>query len=357
MKSPNFRDKIFSNRKRLFWLGHSLFWIMVTLETTIVFPNSVESFKAFLLLLIIGLEGYLITYFLRIIYKKYLWHRFKILALVVLAFIYSLIGGMLWAYITILINSIFTGESIITPLFILVQLISFNYTTIFLWSCLYLGYKIWEEWNNQKLQLEKERALLRTSQLEALKYQLNPHFLFNTLNSARTLVRVDPPLAQEMLTQISEFLRYSLSEGKKNSVPLAREAEAINTYLDIEKIRFKDNLMIEYQMDPRAENFEIPVFLILPLVENAIKHGMKTTTIPLKILLKAEIVDGYLQIEVANTGKWIESPVNEMDNNTGTGLQNVRKRLENSYPGNYHFEIIKEENLIRVVMKLKMNSR
>ncbi|MFH1043354.1 MAG: histidine kinase [bacterium] len=226
------------------------------------------------------------------------------------------------------------------------------------WSVIYLGIKIYEELVIQKQNTQRAIMLAQSAQLEMLRYQINPHFLFNSLNSARTLVQVDPPLAQEMLTLISEFLRYSLSEGSKTTVRLIKEMEAINAYLDIEKIRFKDNLMIDYIIEPQTENLEIPVFLILPLVENAIKHGMKTTTLPLKITVKTKLIDGYLQIDVINSGKWIEPLTGNLETNlgTGTGLKNVQKRLDHSYAGNYNFEIIKEDKLIFVVIKLKISN-
>jgi len=352
MKFPNIGEKIFSKRKRLFWLGHSLFWIMVIIETMIVFPNSVESFKAFLLLIIIGLEGYLITYFLRLLYKKYLWHKFKILILVVLAFIYSFIAGMLWSYITILISSRFTGESIKIPLFILIQLVSFNYTTVFLWSCLYLGYKIWEEWNNQKYQLERERALLRTSQLEMLKYQLNPHFLFNTLSSLRGLITVDPGKAKEMVTHISEFLRYSLLEGKNNEVQLIKEIEIIKQYLNIEQVRYNEDLIVEFDISPETKDIMIPIFLIHPLVENAVKHGMQTSSLPLKVFISSTIINHNLLLEIKNSGKWIDKHQKLNTNGIGIGLQNIQKRLEHSFPGNHSFEITKDPEFVKVVIKI-----
>jgi two-component system, LytTR family, sensor kinase len=230
-----------------------------------------------------------------------------------------------------------------------------NYGYLFcVWSAIYLGLKNYGEFILQKQNADRAESLAQNAQLEMLRYQINPHFLFNTLNSARTLVQVDPPQAEEMLTQISEFLRYSLSEGKKNSVPLAKELGAIKAYLDIEKIRFNNNLIVEYNVDPKAEMYDIPVFLILPLIENAIKHGMKTTSLPLKIYVNAKPVGSFLQIDIINTGKWIETTDFSTDANTGTGLQNVRRRLESSFKDNFEFNIIKENDLIHAMMKIRM---
>lgn len=225
----------------------------------------------------------------------------------------------------------------------------------FVWSILYFGFKIYEQLIFQRQNALRAEILAQSAQLETLRYQINPHFLFNTLNSARTLVQINPSVAQKMLTQISEFLRYSLSESKKSVVPLEKEIEAIGTYLDIEKIRFNENLIVDFRIDDNVKNIEIPVFLILPLVENAIKHGMKTTILPLKISVMAKKEDRYLCIEIVNSGKWIDNKESNTKCNTGTGLKNVEKRLENSYPGCYHFHIKKEEEFVHVILKIKIN--
>ncbi|RPI64877.1 MAG: hypothetical protein EHM44_02370 [Ignavibacteriales bacterium] len=342
-----------SNRKYFFWYGHSLYWIAVLIQKIPLNLDLFESFELFLSLVSAVFMGFFITCILRFVYKKYSWYRFKLYYLVIIIFICNILITLIWLYAVMITDHLLTGYPLDMTYYSILRWTTNNYLIMFLWSCLYLGYKIWEESNNQKFQLEHERSLLKTAQLEMLRYQINPHFLFNTLNSARALVLVDPPQAREMLTQISEFLRYSLSEGKKSTIPLEKEMEAINNYLDIEKIRYKEKLIVEYNIDPKAKDFDIPVFLILPIVENAIKHGMKTTTLPLRIKLNAEVVNDFIQIDVVNSGSWI-GDIKIDNNSTGTGLKNVQKRLENMYPDNFHFEIIKEDSFTHVVMKIKI---
>ncbi|MFA7420408.1 MAG: histidine kinase [Melioribacteraceae bacterium] len=295
---------------------------------------------------------YTISYLFRYIYKKYQIHHLPFFPMSLIILPISFLGGALWIAFSYFLVFCFYGTIFIQNIFRdLIQPIFYDSYALVTWSVVYIGYKFYQEFIVQKQNAERAIILAQSTQLEMLRYQINPHFLFNTLNSARALVLADPPLAREMLTQISEFLRYSLSEGKNSTVPLVREMEAINNYLEIEKIRYKDNLIVEYQIDPIAEDFNIPVFLILPLVENAIKHGMKSTTLPLKINLNAKVIEDYLQIDVVNTGKWNENIAKDL--NTGTGLNNVKKRLENSYGNNFHFEILKNDDFIHVVMKIK----
>jgi len=189
-----------------------------------------------------------------------------------------------------------------------------------------------------------------------LRYQLNPHFLFNTLSSLRALIRrKDNDIAEEMVTKISEFLKYSLLEGEDSKVPLSREIKTINHYFDIEKVRFGNQLIIEYNIDPQTENFLIPVFLIHPLIENAVKHGMKTSPSPLKISLTTKMKDKNLWIEITNSGKWIER--DPVDDTARTGLQNTQKRLILAYPKDHMIEIVKNEDsvCIRIIIHTNTN--
>jgi len=351
--NTGFIAKVFANRKNYFLYGNTLFWVAILIESVVINPDTLVSFFDFTRALYPAISGFFTTALLRIVFKKFKVHTYTLVPLTIVAFLYSISAALLWTYTFYVMGYIYGGELIRVTLYEMAHHFEINYIAIALWSCLYLGYKIWEESNNQKFQLEHERSLLKTAQLEMLRYQINPHFLFNTLNSARALVLIDPTLARNMLTQISEFLRYSLSEGKKSTIPLEKEMEAINNYLDIEKIRYKEKLIVEYNIDPKAKDFDIPVFLILPIVENAIKHGMKTTTLPLRIKLNAEVVNDFIQIDVVNSGSWI-GDIKIDNNSTGTGLKNVQKRLENMYPDNFHFEIIKEDSFTHVVMKIKI---
>jgi len=206
------------------------------------------------------------------------------------------------------------------------------------------------EWVSQKEKTDNALALAHNAQYEMLRYQLNPHFLFNTLSSLRALISEDNLKAKEIITKISEFLRYTLIENDNNEVPLLNEIEVIKNYLDLEKVRFEDELLVEFNIDPAAETCPIPIFLIHPLVENAIKHGMQTCPIPLKITISAKMIDNILSVSVINTGTWIERRVK---NSTGKGLENIKKRLEIFSPTHHYFEVIKNAETVEVKLSLK----
>ena len=181
-----------------------------------------------------------------------------------------------------------------------------------------------------------------------LRYQLNPHFLFNALNSIRALVDEDEGRAREMVTELSEFLRYSLHSKSFADVPLKEEIEAIRYYFSIQKKRYEDKLDVSYAISTQAEEYSVLSFLIHPLVENAVKYGMQTSQMPLKITLHADVEEKDLKLEICNTGKWVEPAVDQEHNahGTGTGLENVRQRLDNAFPNRYDFKICEEEGKV-----------
>ena len=353
MNSVKTVDNIFSNRKRLFWIGNSLYWGIEWVANCIVYPQNIESYISILILTLVTLEGSAITAILRLIYKKkILWLRYSLTRLLLLLLLYSFIASLVWDFAFIITSHTIRGNPISFNLLNLLQTIYISYFSIFLWSSLYLGYKIWEESNNQKFQLEHERVLLKTTQLEMLKYQVNPHFLFNTLSSLRGLITADPIKAKDMVTHISEFLRYSLLEGKNNEVQLSKEIEIIKQYLNIEQVRYNEDLVVEFDISPETNDFAVPIFLIHPLVENAVKHGMQTSQLPLNVSIHSEIKDHILLVEVKNSGKWIDNDKKVITNNTGIGLQNIRKRLEHSFPGRYNFEIIKDSKFVKAIISI-----
>ena len=214
------------------------------------------------------------------------------------------------------------------------------------WSALYLGIKFWQEWTIQKERTEKANALAQAAQLQMLRYRMNPHFLFNALNSIQALISENKLSAKRMVTELSEYLRYSLVNRNHKSVPLKEEMESVRHYFNIHKMRYENKLDVSFDIDPAVEEFPMVSYLIHPLVENAVKHGMRTSPMPLKIYITAKDQQGSLCIIVRNSGTWIETPETKKDTVIPTGLDNVRQRLIESYPKRHHFEIFEKERFV-----------
>ncbi len=224
------------------------------------------------------------------------------------------------------------------------------------WSALYLGIKHWQE-----LQAERERALqaladAKGAQLQLLRYQLQPHFLFNALNSLRALIGEDSGKARQMVTELSGFLRYSLLPASLTDVALGDEIESLRQYLAIEQIRFERSLEVSFHVEPGAELVRVPGLLLHPLAENALKYGSRTSPSPLRVRVSARSSGDGAAIEIANTGRWYagngEDPAGNGDESTGLGLANVRQRLEHLYPGRARLEMSEADGWVRARIEI-----
>lgn len=206
--------------------------------------------------------------------------------------------------------------------------------------------------NNYKFIIREEetKKLKAEAELKLLRFQINPHFLFNTLISIQGLMYHNTRLADRVLTELSEFLRYSLRYNQLLYVPLEEEIEIIEKFLTIQKIRFGDKVRFHFSIAPETKKIEVLCFFLQPLVENAIKHGMKTSDDGVKINIKSEKKESWLKLKIINTGKY-EPDINRV---MGTGLTNVRERLESAYPDKHEFKIFQKEDEVHVIINLKI---
>lgn len=180
----------------------------------------------------------------------------------------------------------------------------------------------------EKIKKEGEyKALIREAELQALKSQINPHFLFNSLNSISSLTVSNPEKAQEMVINLSSFMRYSLMHNEKEMVSFSRELENIKLYLSIEKVRFGKKLNAEFEIDPHCPEAQIPNMILQPLYENAIKYGVYETTEQVTIKTTCTCDGNVLRISIVND--YDASSVKRKGE--GIGLRNIRKRMEIIY--------------------------
>jgi len=185
------------------------------------------------------------------------------------------------------------------------------------------------------LQLESQLA---RAELQALKMQLHPHFLFNTLHSISALQFEDIDAAQTMTARLGDFLRLTLDNAGTQVVSLKREIEFLKCYLDIERVRFGKRLTTEFEIEPTALEIQVPNLILQPLVENAIKHGISKQVKAGLIRVSAKIQNGKLRLEVADNGCGLASNGNGFPKQ-GLGLENIRERLQQFYGSNHSFEL------------------
>lgn len=186
-----------------------------------------------------------------------------------------------------------------------------------------------------ELQKAKIKQQLSDVQVSVLKYQLHPHFFFNTLNSISSLIDIDPKLAQNTLADFSDLLRDILFLKDSNVTPLSVEMEILKRYIDIMQIRFSDHLKISINIDEHLENALIPSLILQPIIENNIKHGYSYEVTSLEIQLSIYKKEDMLVMEVENNG----APLNNAELIQGTGLKNTEERLKTLYDDRYVFSV------------------
>ncbi len=193
----------------------------------------------------------------------------------------------------------------------------------------------------ERLKRMETEALFRDSQLRMLKYQLNPHFLFNALNSVTSMVQKNQgSRAMEMLGRIGDFLRMSLEHDETLEHTLRDEIAVIKLYLSIEKARFGDRLLTDFDASEEALDIPVPSFILQPLFENSLKYAVGRSLGPTTITLKAWVSEEWLELELCDTGADSEtSRQSDPQSSTGIGLQNVESRLRSSFGDNYRFSI------------------
>lgn len=331
--------QLLDDRNRFFWLLQAAGWSGYALVHYIgSLMHEMRDIYA-LVILLGAYGGFLLTVPLRQLYRRIWDIQPWLLIMVVLAASY--LTAALWAVID---NATYWeiykfGFRPESDWFYFKNTIA-KFYIILSWSGLYFGIKYY-----QMLEDEKQKALMATSmahqaQLKMLRYQLNPHFLFNTLNAISTLILVgDNELANRMVSKLSLFLRFSLDNEPIRKIPLAREIDAIHLYLDIEKVRFDERLQFHIDISEQAQKALVPSLFLQPLIENAIKYGIAKLEQNGVIHLHAEVVDQQLRLTLTDNGPGSKKPLSTLLDSPGVGLANTRDRLQALYGKHYSFTV------------------
>ena len=195
------------------------------------------------------------------------------------------------------------------------------------WAAFYLALRYAHDARISERRIAAWRAEAQSAQIRALRYQVNPHFLFNTLNSLSAMIlgtRTDE--AERMLLNLSAFLRATLSGDPEEPIPLEEEVDQQRLYLEIEKVRFGDRLRFDIDLGPGTRGIRVPPMILQPIIENAVRYAVSPSKEPVDISLSSRLREGRLHIVVRDTG-----PGNVLDSGLGTGLRNVRARLDAAY--------------------------
>ena len=290
--------------------------------------------------------GLLLTCLMREIYRRF-GSGISIQKVILLVLSCSIIFGGIWTVSEMGVNWLRNTNFVVNPARIPRNALDYG-LTLTAWSALYFGIKYWLAWQREREGALAAVALANQAQLDVLRYQLNPHFLFNSLNSIRASIDEDADRAKRMVTQLSEFLRYSLLNNDAKMISLDEEIEAARNYLAIEKTRFEEKLEIEFAIEEHIKELPVPPFLLNPLVENAVKHGLNGDVKPLKIVVSARLGENRLILEVANTGA-----LSSVNHGTKVGLKNVNERLGKLFGERGKFNLIEENGWVRARIEIK----
>ncbi|MEJ2617390.1 MAG: histidine kinase [Ignavibacteriaceae bacterium] len=221
------------------------------------------------------------------------------------------------------------------------------------WTLIYFSVHYFENYKKAEIESYIWEAAVKDFELKTLKSQLNPHFMFNALNSIRALIEEDPKSAQTAVTKLSNILRYSLKMERIETVPLEDEMKAVSDYLSLEKIRFEERLKFEMDISPNSLSVEIPPMMIQTLVENGIKHGISKRTDGGEISICATVNDSDLHIKIKNNGR-IEDEM--LKQSKGFGISNTKHRLNLLYGEKASFIIKNDsENMVLAEITIPIN--
>ncbi len=318
------------DRGRLFWILNIAGWTGYTLAAWLGALAHEKPEAYFNVIVVSAITGFLATLPLRRLYRR-LWSR-SVAVLGTAALISCYVIAFFWQWLR---NALYYDwvKKDWQPEHLMdyVGGVMGSFYIMLCWSGLYFGIKYYQQLQEQTEQTLKAVAAAHQAQLKMLRYQLNPHFLFNTLNAISTLILDGAnKTANEAVTRLSDFLRYTLDNDPMSRVTLGSELDALDLYLEIEKVRFGDRLVIEKDVDERALDALVPSLILQPLIENAIKYAISPSEDGGTLRIAAHVHAGTLVLQLSDTGPGLGNGDNGQKS-TGVGLKNTRERLLQLY--------------------------
>jgi two-component system LytT family sensor kinase len=344
--------------KKIYWLCQLAGWgSMVAIDTInwVYFIYGTFNKVRFWTIIGYALFGILVTHLFRGLLKKFRFFQKKTWSIWVVAILASILISALMAVLGIVVsmlqqssnNKIEDGsfKIIFTLLGSTMNFVRY----VGVWVIIYFMYKILQQNNTIQQEKLKLENLAKTTELELLKTQLNPHFLFNALNSIKALVIINPEQSRDAIVKLSELLRFTLQYGKEQLIPIKDEMDEVKKYLALEQLRFDERLAVTYNISESTFSQTLPPAIILTLAENAVKHGVAKQMGKGFIHIATNITNNCLQVEVTNNGFYQPSAA------VGIGLKHIQKRLEEIYYQQADFRIEQKNGQVVVTIKTPLS--
>ena len=325
----------FADKNRAFWVLQSAGWTGYFVLRTLGGVANAMPTMFLVHTLLLTATGYSLTLLMASLFRRLI--TMRVLYTVILSLAAVILASAAFSIIETWSHSTFVDPGSRPVGIKYFGAILLNFALLAAWSALYYGinyYLLLEEEIDQRGRLESQAS---SAQLAMLRYQLNPHFLFNTLNSISTLVLLkQTERANAMLARLSSFLRYTLANEPTAQVTLAQEVETLKLYLEIEKMRFEDRLRPHFRIDAATIGARLPSLLLQPLIENAIKYAVTPSESGADIWISAARHGDMVRIEVADNGTGAHEAL-VATQSTGVGLANTKDRLAQAYGERHHF--------------------
>ena len=336
--------RLVRDRGRLFWILNIAGWTGYTLAAWLGALAHEKPDSYFAVIFAVAVAGLIITILLRLIYQK-LWGRSPLaLAIGVVVACYVFSFGWQWLHNVLYwdwVKNAWRPEHVMD----FVSGILGSFYILLCWSGLYFGIKYYLQLQEQTEQTLKATSAAHQAQLKMLRYQLNPHFLFNTLNAISTLILDGAnETANKAVSRLSDFLRYTLDNDPMSRVTLGSELSAIDLYLEIEKVRFGDRLVIEKSIEAKAQDALVPSLILQPLIENAIKYAITPSEQGGTLRISARVQHKTLVLQISDSGPGLgNGNGNNGQKSCGVGLKNTRERLQQLYGDSQAFTLAPNE--------------
>ena len=334
------------NKKKLYWFSQLIGWLLYVVVVGVLNKLNGSDLTAPLLynLLSIFILGIFISHLYRSVILRLNWMRFNIPRLIPRGVLGAMVFGVIFYFLQYLVSEILIAGGTFEFDFIKALPVIINWTLLcVLWSALYFLFHFIDNYKKEEIKNLKWEAAKNEMELNKLKSQLNPHFIFNSMNSIRALINEDPKLAKDAITQLSNVLRNSLMIGRKKVISLNEEMKLVDDYLSLEKTRFEERLNIVRNISDETLNFQVPPLMVQTLVENGIKHGTSKLPGGGTIEITSELENDRLKITIKNSGKYDQ--VTESD--SGFGIINTVQRLQLLYGNEASFNITNEDGMVK----------